>query len=96
MKVTFGFKYTESTNGGKTVRFIPIYRAECLGKITRGRNKSIVSDIYTTVEEAREEARKLSLLHPYSKKGFTVFNVATWRERVENEPIFVNGKEVQE
>ena len=94
MKVTQGFKYTESTDGGRTVRFIPIYRAQPLGKMTRGRDKPWVSDIYTTVEEAREEARKLSLIHPHSKKGFTVFNVATWHERVDTEPVFVNGKEV--
>ena len=93
MKVTQGFKYTESTDGGRTVRFIPIYRALPLGKMTRGRDKPWVSDIYTTIEEAREEARKLSLIHPHSKKGFTVFNVATWQARVENEPVWVNGEE---
>lgn len=94
MKVTEGFKYTESTDGGNTVRFIPIYRAQPLGRMTRGRDKPWISAIYTTVEEAREEARKLSLIHPHSKRGFTVFNVATWTERVETEPVFVNGKEV--
>lgn len=93
MKVTQGFKYTESTDGGRTVRFIPIYRALPLGRMTRGRDVQWVSDIYTTVEEAREEARKLSILHPYSKKGFTVFNVATWQNRVDGEPVFINGKE---
>ena len=95
MKVTKGFKYTESTDGGRTVRFIPIYRAEPLGRMTRGRDKEYVSDIYTTIEEAREEARRLSLLHPYSKKGFAVFDVSTWWKRVEGEPVFVNGKEKQ-
>ena len=93
MKVTKDFKRTESTKDG-CVRFIPVYKALPLGKMTRGRDKPWTSDTYTTVEEAREEARKLSLLHPHSKKGFTVFNVATWWDRVEGEPVWVKGKEV--